>query len=70
VPDQGLLIACGVDCLEEMSAERGGAVEWVAVPLDAYLAGLIARLGIDVMSVLEREQAAAAAEYTRREGPE
>lgn len=61
---------CGEDCLEAWLLERPDGGEWLAFPFDAYLANLINTLGIDVTSVLEREQALWAAEHTRREAPD
>lgn len=62
------LIACSDECLATLTVE--GSRDWLAIALDAYLAGLIHRLGVDLEAVEQRERAAAAAELTRREGPE
>lgn len=67
VADGVARIACREACLEALTTPSG---DWLAVPLDAYLADLIRRLGIDLGAVEQRERAAAAAELTRREGPE
>ena len=75
--ERRMLVACEDECLEALAGgaddpegERADERDWVAVALDAYLAGLVERLAIDPAAVLERERAAAAAEETRREGPE
>ena len=68
---QRMLVACDDACVEELAgASDDVEVEWVAVALDAYLAGLVEQLAIEPAAVLERERAAAAIEETRREGPE
>lgn len=69
--ERRMLVACEDECLEALAQGASeNESEWVAVALDAYLAGLVERLAIDPGAVLERERAAAAAEETRREGPE
>jgi hypothetical protein len=68
---QRMLVACDDACVDELAGTSDDAeAEWVAVALDAYLAGLVERLSIEPAAVLERERAAAAMEETRREGPE
>ena len=61
---------CGDECLEEWIIERDDGGEWLAIPIDAYLANLIGALDVDVESVLAREQAVWAAEHTRHEAPD
>jgi hypothetical protein len=61
---------CGEDCLDAWLFQQPDADEWLAVPLDAYLANLIVALEVDVAAVLEREQAVWAAEHTRHEAPD
>ncbi len=61
---------CDDECLEGWITERADGDEWLAFPIDAYLANLIGTLDVDVTSVLAREQGVLAAEHTRHEAPD
>ncbi len=61
---------CGDECLEFFLAEQPGNDEWLAIPIDAYLANLVTALQLDLDLVLERERANWAAEHTRHEAPD
>jgi hypothetical protein len=61
---------CGDECLDAFVEEQPEGEEWLAIPIDAYLANLVTALNIDLERVLERERAVWAAEHTRHEGPD
>jgi hypothetical protein len=63
-------IACSQECVETIATSPDVAGEWVATPLDVYLASLVHSLGIDVDEVLRMERASLAAERTRDQSPE
>ena len=61
---------CGDECLDAFLAEQPANDEWLAIPIDAYLANLVTILKLDLDLVLERERANWAAEHTRHEAPD
>ncbi len=61
---------CSDECLESFAEEQPENDEWLATPLDAYLANLATSLNVDLAAVLERERAVWAAEQTRHEAPD
>lgn len=61
---------CSDECLDAFAERQPENDEWLATPLDAYLANLATSLNVDLAAVLEREEAVWAAEQTRHEAPD